>query len=198
MVVLIKNPFALEISSVGLEPSFWSSEHLIPGDHFSLSKSLGETLLVGYSPYLVLDAKVAFVISEAAKKDAFCRGLGALGTVGVYVTTRCPVGHNENPEKFKSYVEEYLPADPTKNWQGYEQIITFGESSIDPELWSKLKVGGYYLLGSQVPIVIKPGSLFEALGRPWPYGGPTEFGWKFNEVHFGLSHFEFVKIRKLN
>jgi hypothetical protein len=57
--VLVGNPFAQEISSLGLEPSFWSSKHLIPGDHFSLSKLLSVTFLVGYSPFLDLDAKVA-------------------------------------------------------------------------------------------------------------------------------------------
>jgi hypothetical protein len=38
---------------------------------------------------------------------------------------------------------------------------------------------------------------FEAFGKVWPIGSPTEFGWKFQDSLSGLNEFEFTKIKKL-
>lgn len=197
MEVLVKNPFAQEINPADVSTSFWSSDCLYMGSRFSFSSLFGQTDPLSYSPFLVLDARIAFIISQAEKTDAYCRGLGALGTIGVTVQTRSCVGHNEDKDKFQNYVKEYLPDDPSKNWQGYNQIITFGENRVDPALWNRLKVGGFYLMGAEAPLSIQPGSSFEAFGKLWPVGEATEFGWLFQEEKWGLKNFEFAKIKKL-
>lgn len=205
MQVLVKNPY----SPSKLEPknvieSFWSADCLYLGANFSMSSLMDPSDLVGLSPFLVLDAKIAFLISQLNKVETtFARNLGPLGLVGASVHSGSKLVHEEDQKKVSRYLEEYLPKekqnilDQSKN---YDQVVMFGESTIDQTVWKNLNVGGYYILASDksaIQIDLEHEE-FEAFGKLWPYGESTEFGWRFAEEEWGLSQYEFAKIRKLS
>jgi hypothetical protein len=77
-------------------------------------------------------------------------------------------------------------------------VIVYGEASINPTLWKKLKVGGHYLLAnSHEPLLITNVGKFKIIRSVWPKGYETKCGWRFDEVDSGLENFEFTKLRKL-
>ena len=196
MQVLVKNPYSPEIGSKGLIESFWSPNCLYPSETFSFSSLMGLTDPVGLSPFLMLDPVVAFTVSQAEKKISFCKNLGPLGTLGVHFFSGEKVIHEENPEAFMRYREEYLPHDPVATGSRYEQVIVFGENVIDEKLWSKLSPGGFYIIGTRGKIT--PGNYpIGPFGKLWPVGMPTEIGWQFDETNLGLDNFSFAKLKKL-
>lgn len=159
---------------------------------------------LGLSPFLVLDAKIAFLISQMETTPiTYARNIGPLGLVGAYTKTNSKFIHNEDQIKIDRYVLEYLPKenhDLVTLAQTVDQVIVFGETIVNENLWKKLNVGGWYILATD------KGSLkieldyeeYEAFGKRWPFGESTEFGWKFKEEEWGLLNYEFLKIRKLS
>lgn len=160
--------------------------------------------VVGLSPFLVLDAKIAFLISQInAAETTYAEQLGPLGLVGAKIKSGSKFVHLEDQKKLIQYMEEYLPKENqliTTEALLYDQVVVFGSQTVNQELWKKLNVGGFYLLASDkgsIQIDLEHEE-FEAFGKRWPFGGPTEFGWRFTEEEWGLSNFEFAKIRKLS
>ena len=197
MQVLVKNPFTPEINSPGLKESFWSPNCLYPDEDFSFSSLLGLSDPLGLSPFLMLDPRVAFIISQVEKKVSFCKNLGAMGTIGVHFFSGEKIIHEENQKAFSKYQEEYLPHNPISGHSLFEQVVVFGENTIDEKLWKKLSPGGFYIMGALGKII--PGNYrVGPFGKLWPVGMPTEIGWKFNERELGLEDFEFAKLRKLS
>ncbi|MFP5385963.1 MAG: hypothetical protein ACLGHN_07775 [Bacteriovoracia bacterium] len=197
MQVLVKNPFTPEIEPKGLVESFWSPNCLYPGHDFSFSVLLDLSNNVSLSPFLMLDPKVAFTVSQVNKAEAFCKNLGPLGTLGVHFFSGEKVIHEENQKEFLKYQEEYLPHNPASESLTYEQVVVFGENSIDEKLWNKLTPGGFYIIGTQGRITAGNFNV-EPFGKPWPLGVATEIGWRFNASELGLEEFEFAKFRKLS
>lgn len=159
---------------------------------------------VGLSPFLVLDGKIAFLISQLAKAGTtYARNLGPLGLVGAHIHAGSKFVHEEDQKKVSRYLEEYLPKENQNiviQTESYDQVVVFNENTIDQNLWKKLNVGGYYLIASDksaIQIDLEHEE-FEAFGKLWPYGESTEFGWRFKEEEWGLAHYEFAKIRKLS
>ncbi len=159
---------------------------------------------VGLSPFLVLDSKIAFLISQLNKVNTtFARNLGPLGLIAAAIQSGSRFVHEEDQKKVSRYLEEYLPKESqniVSQEITYDQVVVFGEISIDQNLWKKLNVGGYYLIASDksaVQIDLEHEE-FEPFGKLWPLGASTEFGWRFEEDDLGLSHYEFTKIRKLS
>lgn len=205
MQVLVKNHLALsKVEPQNVIESFWSEKCLYLGANFSMSLLMDLSDPVSLSPFLVLDAKVAFLISQLNPvATTYARQLGPLGLIGAHLMTNSKFIHEEDPKKIGRYLDEYLPKsqqDIVSGEEKYDQVVVFGESVVKPELWNKLKVGGFYILASdKAPITIDLSyEEFEAFGKRWPYGQPTEFGWRFKEEEWGLKDYEFAKIRKLS
>ena len=202
MQVLLKNPEAKEILIFeGIIPTFWSQNAFFITPDFSLSSFLNQSEELEYSPFLSLDARISFLVSQLApNENIYAKKLGALGVIATHFTHK-HIDHNEDALKLKHYAEEYLPQSLEMAFKGtsYQQVIVFDEEDIDLALWRKLEVGGHYLVGSikqDIAINLPPES-FEAVGKLWPYGSATEFGWSFQEEDFGLKEFRFVKIKKI-
>ena len=134
------------------------------------------------------------------KGESLCtRGMGSLGAIGAHIIAGGALNHSEDSKKIELYAKEYLPHKLETAVEPYDQVLCFNQKSIDPELWNKLKVGGYYIYAStEGSLSINPPGKFEAFGRIWPLGMPTEFGWKFKEDNAGLGGLEFAKIKKLS
>lgn len=202
MQVLLKNPEAKEnLIFEGIIPTFWSQNAYFLSSDFSLATFLSQSETFKYSPFLSLDARISFLISQLSSSLAtYARNLGALGVVALRFTHQ-NIEHNEDPQKVKHYAEEYLPENSKIAFKGpsYQEVVVFNEQSIDLALWGKLEVGGYYLLGSiDQDITINLSSdCFEAVGRLWPFGEASEFGWIFCEEDYGLKNFRFLKIKKI-
>ncbi len=205
MQVLVKNPFSpSKPEAKNVIESFWGSDCLYLGAAFSMSSLMDPSEAVGLSPFLVLDAKIAFLISQMNVVDTtYARRLGPLGLVGAKIKTGSRFVHEEDQKKLSLYTEEYLLKDNqelTTQSEQYDQVADFGSHIIDQDLWKKLKIGGFYLIASDknsIQIDLEHEE-FEAFGKRWPFGGPTEFGWRFKEEEWGLNNYEFAKIRKLS
>jgi|GEM_PF-1972928 len=200
MQVLVKNPLIESQYSLNkVSESFWSDDCLYPEKDFSFSE-LFLSGPVGLSPYLFLDAKVALLISLLNSTETlYVKNLGALGAIGAHLYSKGKIETLEGA-KTSRYLPEYLPRDKQDIFitrKNYDQVIVFGESSIDSELWEKLTVGGYYILGGTKLEINLDVTHFEAFGKLMPLGEATEFGWKFNEPGIGLDHFEICKLKKL-
>lgn len=204
MQVLIKNPFfKSHLTTQHLIESFWSPHCLYPNENFALSSLMDLSDPLGFSPYLLIDARIAFATSQLVPgKSCYARQIGALGVLAAYFQTLGIFGHEEDDKKISLFQKEYLPQE-LQNFISpqttYEQVIVFGESMIDLQLWSKLKVGGFFILASDktaITVNLAPED-FEAFGKLWPFGEPTEFGWRFKEAQWGLQNFNFMKIKKL-
>lgn len=199
MQVFLKNPkVKSDLNASDLIPSFWSEESFYPGPRFSMI-SLMLLDQEELSPYLVLNAQVALLLSLLDKKvPTKVFNLGPLATVGASLLVGEMVIHEENSPKLQEYYKEYfgeIPIDVSST--GLKQVLVFNESTIRAHLWKELEVGGTYILGSTEGIQIDPSLSFESLGRPYPVGEKTEFGHRFQEENLGLLNFEVVKIKKL-
>lgn len=201
MQVLLKNPLAVvKVKDLDLLPSFWSEECWFMGPRFSMSSLMEATDPLGLSPYLVVNAQVALLLSLLDKKETtLVQNLGPLGSVGVFLFTEGALIYREDESKVKQYLEEYVGADfSLPEVQSFpDQMIVYGENTIRMELWDKLQVGGTLILGSSRPIMLDSSLNFEAVGKLYPLGEATEFGWRFDEENLGLEKFEIVKVRKL-
>ena len=197
MQVLVKNSFAQEIELRGAHESFWDPNVFYMDDNFSISELISLSDPLGFSPFYFLDPRMAFLISQLNKGgELFARGLGPIGTVAAMGKVQ-KVMHTEDFHKVGKVIEEYLPEGNFQNLSNYDQVIVFGESEVDEILWNNLRVGGFYLIGSMGGSIVYPKEAFEAFGKVWPIGSPTEFGWKFQDSLSGLNEFEFTKIKKL-
>lgn len=170
---------------------------LFMGPAFSMSSLMELSDPLGQSPFLVIDSKIAFMVSELKQvRSLYAKNIGALGVIAAHIFSGADITHTEDQKKIDSYVKEYLSA-PFKKADGlYDEVLVFNESSIDPELWKNLKVGGFYLIGAK-SVECNPPGKFEAFGKLWPTGESLEFGWKFDDEKTGLFDFEFYKIKKL-
>lgn len=197
MQVLVKNPFlSIDLESLDLHPSFWNPDCFYPGDDFSFGSLIDLSDSLQRSPFYFLDARVAFTLSALAPVPTFFHGLGPLGTVAGL--SRVPSGNtSEETSSLKNYFDEYFPNPPVFANAPFEQVITFGENRVNEKLWDDLPVGGFYLLGSIGQPIEVPKKPFEAFGKLWPFGAPTEFGWAFTEEDLGLDDFYFSKFKKL-
>jgi hypothetical protein len=200
MQVLVKNPFAIALPAKNVIPSFWSDECLYMEPTFSMTSLMELTDPLGLSPFLVVDARVGFCLYMLKKGRAlYTRNAGALGALGAHIVSESAITHNEDPKKFDQYAKEYLPHAVETPKGLYDQILCFNSKTIDPILWNKLEVGGFYILATiEGSLTIKPPGKFEAFGKLWPKGMSTEFGWKFNEENIGLNGLEVAKIKKLS
>lgn len=202
MQVLVENPYApLRERPTELLESFWSETTYYMTPMFSITSLLSQSDVVGLSPYALVDARVAIMISRLnPAESAFTKNVGALGMTVVAFHSSC-VGSEERRADVAKYFKEYLPQEriPVIGAQLYDQIIVYDETEIDLELWKKLKVGGHYIFGSSKgPLSYSiPPKHFDAIGVLYPYGEATEFGWKFEEDELGLKGFEFSKLKKL-
>lgn len=199
MQVLVKNNFGKPIRPQDVIESFWSDDCLLLGPTFPMTSLLEINDGTGPSPFLVLDAKMAFFIKQLTKsKTLAAKNLGPLATIGAHIVSGAKIAHTEDKKKFIQYVKEFLPTNPEVKETSFDQVIVYGESSINPTLWKKLKVGGHYLLATaQGPLVINPTGKFKMIRTTWPKGYETKFGWRFDEEDSGLENFEFTKLRKL-
>jgi hypothetical protein len=205
MQVLVKNPFSeSRLVPKNVIESFWSPDCLYLDAKFSMSSLTGPSDSVGLSPFLVLDAKIAFLISQLnAVATTYARSLGPLGLVGASILIGAKIVHEEDQKKVSRYLEEYVPRENqsiTPDTKSYDQIVVFGGTRIDQNLWKQLNVGGYYLVASDksaIEIDLEQ-EKFEAFGKLWPFGESTEFGWRFKEDQWGFTQYEFAKIRKLS
>lgn len=194
MQVLVKNIYCADVKH-GLNPYFWDSDSFEIGPHFSMSSLLDLTDSLGLSPYFVLDAKLAFMISQLGKGNIYIRGIGELASTAALM--KAGNGYvSGDQERLKKYISEYLPSDPLSVAETYQQVLTFGETDIDSSLWEKLSPGGFYYLGTRDSSLKLSAGKFEAFGKLWPSGEPTEFGWRFGKETPELSGFEFAKIKK--
>ena len=202
MQVLIKNPYyPANLASKGLIESFWSDKCFSIGENFDFGAYQIDT--VELSPFLSIDARVAITSALLVpQKSCYARGLGSLGILAAFFMTQGKFKLEEDPQKLSPYLKEYIPQEVASflvTEEPFEQVVVFGENFIPPDLWSKLKVGGFFILASTkgaIKVDLIPGD-FEAFGKLWPYGEPTEFGWRFKEAQWGLGGFEFVKLKKL-
>ncbi len=205
MQVLVKNPFSpSKPEAKNVIESFWSPDCLYLGAAFSMSSLMDPSEEVGLSPFLVLDAKIAFLISHLNPvQTTYARQLGPLGIVGAHIKTGSKFIHEEDQKKVSRYLDEYLPKDNqglVSQAEKYDQVVVYGENTINQVLWKKLEIGGYYLLAtdkSGIKIDLNHEE-FEAFGKLWPFGEATEFGWRFTEEEWGLNPYEFAKIKKLS
>ncbi len=205
MQVLVKNPFSpSKLEAKNVIESFWGSDCLYLGPAFAMSSLMDPSESVGLSPFMVLDAKIAFLISQMNSVGCTCaEQLGPLGLVAAKIKSGSSFVHKEDQKKLSRYGEEYLPKDNqviTTESGSFDQVVVFGSNTINQDLWKNLNVGGYYLLASDkesIRIDLEHEE-FEAFGKRWPFGMPTEFGWRFNQEEWGLDNFEFAKIRKLS
>lgn len=200
MQVLVKNPYAIALPAKNVLPSFWSDDCLYMDQAFSMTSLMELTDPLGLSPFLVVDARVAFTLYLLKKGRAlYTRNAGALGALGGHIISESAITHNEDPKKFDLYAKEYLPHAVKVPQEPYDQIICFNSKTVDPVLWKKLEVGGYYILATnEGSLTVNPPGKFEAFGKIWPKGMPTEFGWKFKEENLGLAGLEVAKIKKLS
>jgi hypothetical protein len=200
MQVLVQNPYSTPIHQTHVYPSFWSESCLYLGSAFSMTSLMDMNNPLDLSPFLVLDAKMAFFISQLEKSSfLICKNLGPLGTIGSHIFSSSKIAHNEDQKKVARYVKEYFPASPLSSEGDLDQVIVYNESKIYQELWDKLRVGGTYLIASlKVPLEINLSGTFEAAKLSWPNGMSTEYGWRFFEDDWGLNEFEYAKLKKLS
>lgn len=200
MQVLVKNPYATALPAKNVTPSFWSDECVFMDADFSMTSLMELTDPLGLSPFLVVDAKIGFVLSMLKKGKALCtKNIGALGAVGAQILSASALKHNEDAKKFEMYAKEYLPHKVEATNGPFDQILCFNQKAIDPTLWKNLEVGGYYILATtEGSLTINPPGKFEAFGKLWPKGMSTEFGWKFKEDYLGIAGLEVAKIKKLS
>jgi hypothetical protein len=200
MQVLVKNPHAPAIHPNGVINSFWSEDCLYMDATFSMTSLMQLSDPVGFSPFLVLDARVAFSIFQLnIGSSLYTRQLGTLGVIGAHLVSNSLVTHEEDKKKFDQYSKEYLPENIETVSSSFDQILTFNAREIDQDLWDKLKVGGTYIVASSRGAVsVNVRGKFEAFGKLWPVGEATEFGWKFNNNEWGLEDFEICKLQKLS
>jgi hypothetical protein len=197
MQVLVKNTNARLHPPGDLVPSFWDPDIFYMGPTFSISSMMNQSDPVGLAPYFLLDAKTAFVMSLLKKGQLLTRGLGPLAAVAAFMRAREGFIF-EGDQKARTYISEYLPYDPLKECSLYDQVIAFGESSIDEYLWKKLAPHGTYIIASlRGPLKLNDHK-FDARGRIWPLGEATEWGWKFHHPELGLDNFEIAKLEKLD
>ncbi|WPU66444.1 hypothetical protein [Peredibacter starrii] len=200
MQVLIENPDAkLKAKPKTLLPSFWSPSMFYMGPTFSMTSLFDLSDPLGLSPFVSVDAKIAFLIGQIDSEGAvYAKNMGALGVVGLQFISRS-VTHAEDPKKILDYYREYFSSGTEINpdVNSFDHVVVFGEARVVPELWQKLKSGGTYIFGATEPLIFPDPALFEAKGNLWPVGESTEFGWKFNNDELGLSQFEFGRIQKL-
>lgn len=200
MQVLIENPNAPFLNKPKvLIPSFWSPSMFFMGPEFSMTSLIDLSDPLGLSPFLSVDVKVAFLISQIESGvSVFAKNMGALGVVALQFSSTT-VSHHEDRKRLEQYYREYLPAGKrviAPEFDEYDQVVVFGESKINPDLWSKLKIGGHYIFGAIEKLEFPAESFFEAKGKLWPFGEATEFGWRFQEETLGLPEFEFAKLQK--
>lgn len=199
MKVFFRNPKVdTDLNATDLIPSFWSDSCFYPGPGFSMS-----TLMVlddqYLSPYLVLNAQVALLLSllDIRSPTKVVR-LGPLATVGASLISGDVVIHQENLSKVEEYLKEYYGSIPERLSQGeLQQVLVLNEQTINPVLWDELAVGGTYILGTRGTIQVDDTFKFEAIGRSFPIGENTEFGHRFHDETLGLNNFEIVKIKKI-
>lgn len=200
MQVLVKNPFATALPAKNVTASFWSPDCLYMNSDFSMTSLMELTDPLGLSPFLVVDARVGFMLYLLKKGESLCtRGVGSLGAIGAHILSGGALNHSEDQKKIELYAKEYLPHKLEAATEPFDQVLCFNQKSVDVGLWKQLKVGGHYIFGTtEGQLSINPPGKFEAFGRIWPSGMPTEFGWKFNDDMAGLGGLEFAKIKKLS
>lgn len=165
---------------------------------FSMSSLMELSDPLGLSPFLVIDSKIAFLISQLTQvQNLYTRKIGALGVIAAHIYSGADIVHDEDPKKVERYSKEYLPHTFKMADDPYDEVVVHNESSIDPELWKRLKTGGFYIIGAK-SVTLNPPGEFEAFGKLWPTGESLEFGWKFNDEKTGLNDFEYYKIKKLS
>ena len=206
MQVLLENPFnPLGSVTDNVTQSFWSDNCLYMDSNFSINAMLKMTDPVGLSPFFILDARIALLISLVSKNSSLLtRGLGPQAVVACLSNFKSQLEHFENPQLIDKYLAEYFPKSYSININKIlrpKQIIIYNEIEIDLKLWEKLDIGGMYILGttSKSPILNLSPSRFEAIGNLWPVGESTEFGWKFETKNdeLGLNGFEIHRLKKI-
>lgn len=198
MQVLVKNSFSQVLTHNHLHPAFWDELCFYMDEKFSIPQLFESVDPFDLSPYFFLDPRVAFLISQMSLSgDAFIQGLGPVATVAALTKVDRGI-HTEDFAKTEKIIQEYLPKSNVTQLKTFNQIVVFGSNKVDEELWKNLLVGGFYLMGSITGPITVPHFDFEAFGKLWPIGMPTEIGWKFNDQNSGLVNFEFCKIKKLS
>jgi hypothetical protein len=149
MQVLVKNIHGAYFKPSNVFESFWSKNCLFLGPTFSMTSLMELTDPTSLSPYLVLDAKIAFYIYQLDLSETLLsKSLGPLGTIGAHLISGAKIFHNEDQKKMERYIKEYLLVSPVETGGVIEQVIVYNERKIDANLWEKLKIGGNYLIAS--------------------------------------------------
>lgn len=199
MQVLVKNIHGEYFKPLNVFESFWSKDCLFLGPTFSMTSLMELNDPTGLSPFLVLDAKIAFYIYQLDQSvTLLTKNLGPLGTIGAHLISGAKIFHNEDQKKMERYIKEYLLVSPVEKGGVIEQVVVYNEKKIDVNLWKKLRVGGTYLIASSKgPLELNIPGKFKAIKRAWPVGVETDYGWVFLDEEYGLENFEFAKIKKL-
>lgn len=199
MQVLVRNTYGTYVRPSHVFESFWSNDCLFLGPTFPMTSLMELNDSTGLSPFLVLDAKMAFLIHQLeTSKTLVTKNLGPLATIGAHLLSGAKIYHNVDKKKFAQYVKEYLPQNPEAKEKVWDQVIVFNEPKINPAFWQKLKIGGYYILATtKQSIELEVKGKFHIIKSKWPKGQETETGWRFSEEELGLEDLEFTKIRKV-
>jgi hypothetical protein len=193
MEVLVKNTHAGPVPLAELAASFWDPDCFYPGPVFSYADSL--TREFRYSPFYVLQPPVAFLLAQIGPGSTLVRGTGALGAV--LALDRSGGGRFAgDPVRFDRYAAEYLPASPLSSSGPWRQVVTYGETGIDPAFWDQLSVGGIYLLGTHREPELPPGLEGEPRRGEWRFGAATQNGWRIHEPELGFEDFILSAFRK--
>ena len=171
--VLVSNPETEFITRIqGLIPTTWDKHSFWMGAGFSFAKSFMSTNPDSLSPYLLLEARAAFLMSLLdTQRDTYLAGVSPLSSLLFFLRTRQQVLSSLSFENhLKEYTHRILPKASALGT--YSQIVIWDQDSV--EHLNKLSLHGSIYLASTVSLPEAPGGFL--VEQKWSYAENSEIG----------------------
>ncbi len=177
--VLVSNPETESITRIqDLIPTTWDKHSFWMGAGFSFAKSFMSTNPDSLSPYLLLEARAAFLISLLdTQRDTYLAGVSPLSSLLFFLRTRQQVLSTLSFENhLKEYTHRILPKASAPGT--FSQIVIWDQDAV--EHLKNLSLHGSIYLASTVSLPEAPaGFLVE---QKWSYTDDSEIG-SFYLIH---------------
>ncbi len=169
--VLVSNPEAIT-QIQGLIPTTWDEQSFWMDEGFSFSQSFGSTNPQELSPFLLLEARSAFLISLLdPQKDTYLAGVSALSCLLLFLRSKKQIVSTLAFDKYlKEYTHRTLPEASAP--ETFSQMVIWDQ---DPtEALKKFSLHGRLYLASTASLPQAPEGF--CVEQKWSYGEDSEIG----------------------
>lgn len=171
--VLVRNPeVSVPAQDVGLIPTTWDPSSFWMGENFSFSRSFSSTIPEAFSPFFLIEARAAFLLSLLdLNSDTYLAGTSELSSLLFFLRSQAVVHATTS---FDSHLREYTHKIPKKilETQLFSQMVIWDQSEV--ATLSRLTPHGRVFLVSTLSLPLVPAGF--SLEESFSYEKDSEIG----------------------